>query len=65
MLSAVESGIRVKSQNKEKPFLSNSEAISCNYYNQGCNGGYPYLVAKHGQEVGFAIEECSPYNESD
>jgi cathepsin C len=65
MLSAVESRIRVKTKNQEKPFLSNSEAISCNSYNQGCNGGYPYLVAKHGHEVGFSLESCSPYNESD
>jgi hypothetical protein len=35
------------------PFLSVTGAISCSRYNQGCNGGYPFLVAKQGHEFGF------------
>jgi len=31
---------------KFKPLLSTSGVISCSRYNQGCNGGYPELVAK-------------------
>lgn len=46
LLSALESRIRIKSRNREQPILSNSNMISCSRYNQGCNGGYPYLVAK-------------------
>ncbi len=41
MLSAVESRIRISTNNVDQPFLSMSEAISCNSYNQGCNGGNP------------------------
>lgn len=49
-LSALESRIRLKSKNKYKPNLSINGALSCNFYTQGCNGGYPELVAKLGQE---------------
>lgn len=46
------------------PFLSVTGAISCSRYNQGCNGGYPLLVAKQGHEFGFYEEFCQPYSDS-
>ena len=41
--------------------LSSSSVLSCSYYNQGCDGGYPYLVAKHAMEFGLPTEKCMPY----
>ena len=59
-LSMIESRIRIKSKLKYKPFLSSSGTLSCTFYNQGCNGGYPYLVVKEGFERGYFEEACSP-----
>jgi hypothetical protein len=64
-VSVLESRIRIKSNNRLKPILSPSSIISCSRYNQGCSGGYPYLVGKHAKEFGFVDEACQPYSESD
>lgn len=32
--------------------LSPQSAISCSFYNQGCHGGFPYLVGKDAAESG-------------
>lgn len=32
--------------------LSPQSVLSCSFYNQGCNGGFPYLVGRHAAEVG-------------
>lgn len=61
----MESRIRIKTKGAKKPFLSSSGALGCNRYNQGCNGGYPILVAKHGAEFGFYSESCQPYKDHD
>jgi len=64
-VSILESRIRIKSNNRLKPVLSPSSIISCSRYNQGCSGGYPYLVGKHAKEFGFVDEACQPYSETD
>jgi cathepsin C len=64
-VSVLEARIRIKSNNRLKPLLSPSSIISCSRLNQGCAGGYPYLVGKHGREQGFVEESCQPYSESD
>jgi C1A family cysteine protease len=64
-VSVLEARIRIKSNNRLKPLLSAASIISCSRYNQGCAGGYPYLVGKHGKEFGFVEEGCQPYTESD
>jgi cathepsin C len=45
--------------------LSPASVISCSRTNQGCAGGYPYLVGKYGKEVGFVEDSCQPYAEQD
>jgi len=64
-ISMMESRIRIKSNNRDKPYLSTSGALGCSRYNQGCNGGYPYLVGKYGHEFGFYEEKCQPYQDFD
>lgn len=41
--------------------LSFQHALDCSYYNQGCNGGYPYLVMKFANEFELIPEHCQPY----
>ncbi|CAD8121312.1 unnamed protein product [Paramecium sonneborni] len=41
-----------------KADLSPQQSIDCNYYNQGCDGGYPFLVEKYlTEQDGFIFEE--------
>jgi len=42
--------------------LSVQHALDCSYYNQGCLGGYSYLVLKFGNEFDLLPESCYPYN---
>lgn len=64
-ISVLESRIRIKTNNKDKPILSVASAISCSRYNQGCEGGYPYLIGKHAREHGVVEESCHSYTEDD
>lgn len=41
--------------------LSVQHALDCSFYNQGCNGGYPYLTMKFANEFGLLPEFCKPY----
>lgn len=34
--------------------LSAQSVLSCSFYNQGCDGGFPYLVGKHARDIGEA-----------
>jgi hypothetical protein len=64
-VSVLESRIQIKSNNRLKPVLSPASVISCSRFNQGCFGGYPYLVGKFAKEFGFVEESCQPYTEKD
>jgi cathepsin C len=57
-----ESRIRVATKNQDKPVLSTQAMLSCSVTNQGCMGGYPFLLAKHAAEQGFVSESCLPYS---
>jgi len=41
--------------------LSYQHAMDCMFYNQGCNGGFPTLVNKFGNEVHFLESNCKKY----
>ncbi|CAD8157027.1 unnamed protein product [Paramecium octaurelia] len=45
----------------EKVTLSPQYSVDCNYYNQGCDGGYPFLVEKFASEQYLVTEEQYPY----
>ena len=60
-ISALEARYRVKSHLAFRPIISPQDIVSCSFYNQGCQGGYPFLVAKHGSEFGMVDAECHPY----
>jgi len=60
--SLMESRFRVMTNNKDQPIFSVQEMISCGAdeeYNQGCSGGFGYLVGgKEMTERGFVEEKC-------
>ncbi len=39
--------------------------MDCNYYNQGCDGGYSMLVGKFGQEQFLIEDKHLPYQAKD
>jgi cathepsin C len=45
--------------------LSIQHALDCSIYNQGCSGGYPYLVMRFAKEFELIPEQCKPYLEAD
>lgn len=63
--SAAEARVRIKSNGRDTTLLSTQAVVSCSIYNQGCDGGYPYLVAKHAEDFGLVPEDCMPYSGSD
>ena len=52
---------RLKIKYKHDVDLSIQQALDCNFFNQGCNGGYPYLVMKFANEFQLIPEACKPY----
>ena len=41
--------------------FSQQHMLSCNFYTEGCDGGYPMLVGKFAQEFYLAPSSCAPY----
>jgi len=41
--------------------LSPQHVLDCSYHNQGCDGGYPFLVNKFSSQFDLVPEHCSPY----
>jgi len=60
-----ESRFRVASGNTLQPYLSAQEVLSCSLTNQACDGGFPFLVAKHGYEQGFVETSYFAYSGTD
>lgn len=64
-MTVYETRLRIKSQMKDKTIMSGQDVLSCSRTNQGCEGGYPFLVGKHAAEFGLVSEACVPYKASD
>lgn len=60
-ISALETRIRIASKMKDKTRLSTEAILSCSRYNEGCDGGFPFLAAKQTYEFGVVPEECFKY----
>jgi cathepsin C len=60
-ISVAEARIRIKSKMRDQTLLSSQAVVSCSIYNQGCDGGYPYLVAKHAVDFGLVPNACMEY----
>ncbi|KAH0570902.1 Dipeptidyl-peptidase I [Spironucleus salmonicida] len=60
------SRIRVSSKNQQKPNLSIQHAVDCNFYSQGCAGGFDQQVSKFAEEFGIKHEsDYKPYSAED
>jgi len=61
-MAALESRVRILTNNEQKPVFSPQDIVGCTKLAQGCDGGFPYLIAgRYGQDQGAVLEECSPY----
>uniref|UniRef100_A0A8C5QEC6 Dipeptidyl peptidase 1 n=1 Tax=Leptobrachium leishanense TaxID=445787 RepID=A0A8C5QEC6_9ANUR len=65
-MGMLESRLRVYTQLRQTPTLSPQQIVSCSNYSQGCDGGFPYLIAgKYGQDFGIVEEQNYPYTGKD
>ncbi|XP_048454020.1 dipeptidyl peptidase 1 [Rhincodon typus] len=61
-MGMLEARIRIRTNNTQTPILSTQQIVSCSQYSQGCEGGFPYLIAgKYAQDFGLVEEHCFPY----
>jgi cathepsin C len=57
-MSMLSMRLKMKGENVD---LSPQYSVDCNYYNQGCDGGYPFLVEKFFTENYLVSENDYPY----
>ncbi|XP_006013218.1 dipeptidyl peptidase 1 [Latimeria chalumnae] len=61
-MGMLEARIRILTNNTQTPIFSPQQVVSCSQYSQGCEGGFPYLIAgKYIQDFGVVEENCLPY----
>jgi cathepsin C len=64
-MNSLGSRLRIQTNNQDKTVFSPQFPISCNFYSEGCEGGYPFLVGKFFHEFEVVPESCFPYTQSD
>ena len=57
----LESRLYLQSMGRVSMRLSTQFLVSCGYYTEGCEGGYPILVNRFISEFGVPEEACFPY----
>eukprot|EP01027_Heterolobosea_sp_BB2_P018650 GEZU01026242.1.p1 GENE.GEZU01026242.1~~GEZU01026242.1.p1 ORF type:complete len:461 (-),score=134.83 GEZU01026242.1:970-2352(-) len=60
-LAMLEARTRIMTNNTDQVILSTQNVVSCSEYSQACDGGFPYLVGKFGEDFGLVEESCFPY----
>jgi cathepsin C len=64
-MALLESRYRIMTNNLERLVFSPQDVVQCSEYSQGCDGGFPYLIAgKYGEDFGVVPETCNPYKDS-
>lgn len=62
----LEARLKILTRNTVNYTLSEQDVVECSPYSQGCDGGFPYLIAgKYAEDYGLALEECNPYKGQD
>lgn len=64
-VDALESRIRIATNNSVQPLLSAQSPLCESETNQGCDGGYPFLLSHHAATHGIFPESCLAYTGSD
>ena len=59
-IEMLEARLAIRSRGARRAGLSVASVTQCSHTNQGCDGGYPYLAAKHAKELGIADAQCFP-----
>jgi C1A family cysteine protease len=62
LVSSLESRLRILTNNEDRTEFSRQFPLACSFYTEGCQGGYPILVAKFFNEFEVIPETCAPYN---
>jgi C1A family cysteine protease len=63
-LASLEARLRIQTNLKDQTIFSKQFPLSCNFYSEGCHGGYPVLVAKFSKEFELIPESCFRYTET-
>jgi len=63
-MTSLEARLRVLTNNQDQTLFSKQFPLSCNFYAEGCNGGYPILVSKFLHEFEAVPESCFEYTET-
>jgi C1A family cysteine protease len=63
-ITCLESRLRIQTNNQDRTQFSKQYALSCNFYSEGCDGGYPFFVGKFFNEFEVVPESCFPYTQS-
>jgi len=54
-----EARLRIKTKNQNLTVFSTQDIVDCSNYSQGCDGGFPYIVAgKYAEDYGIVEESC-------
>ncbi|XP_071520204.1 dipeptidyl peptidase 1-like [Panulirus ornatus] len=65
-MGGLEARVRILTNNTQQPVFSPQDIVGCSKLSQGCEGGFPFLIAgRYAQDVGVVLEECSPYEARD
>lgn len=65
-MAGLEARVRILTNNTNMPVFSTQDIVGCSELSQGCEGGFPYLIAgRYAQDVGVVLEQCSPYEGKD
>jgi len=65
-VQSVNSRLKIKYGQKarEVPKVATQQILSCNYLQEGCNGGQGFFNGVWAQKASFVDEECAPYHPS-
>jgi len=65
-MGMLESRLNILTKNTKRYTFSTQDVVSCSKLSQGCDGGFPFLVAgRYGKDFGVVEEDCNPYNGTD
>ncbi|XP_045587677.2 dipeptidyl peptidase 1 [Procambarus clarkii] len=65
-MGQLESRVRLATNNQRQDIFSTQDAVSCTVLDQGCDGGFNYLIAgRYAQDQGVVADTCNPYTAKD
>lgn len=64
-MQMLESRMKIQTNGLFDKRISAQFPLACNFYTEGCAGGYATLVARFISEFGVPLDECVPYQAND